>query len=329
MRKTKQSGLVIKMPEAATHPPKPTVDKADNIKAMQTTINTCGQLDYLVEAIQYSIENTAVYTDEYAIKKELLKNSGSIPPQSETLEIVEMSLTKAAIKLCKKVGSTRVAVINEAAPCVPGGGALRGYIRDEAELCRMSTLYMCLTNSMVQEGFYRANRKISKRELGEPRTSSKIVYIPDVVIFNDGKGNCFKNNTHYLVDVISVMAPPPGDVNILKERLKRAYQIAIENGCEAIVIGSFGCGRGGWSPNATADVLSALQDDKELDAITDRMIAASPNEENQAEYVNELMRVFEFDNVCASYLNKHSGNAQVEVNYVKPELNVSKDDILG
>ena len=150
----------------------------------------------------------------------------------------------------------RTAVLNFASATNPGGGVEKGASAQEECLCRVSTLYPCLTDQKMRDSFYTPHRKH-----GNALHNDDIIYTPKVLIIKDDDHNMLA--TPFLVDVISCAAPnlreKPnnaynlGDGNkvqisdnellaLHEKRARKIFASAIANGVEVLILGAFGCG---------------------------------------------------------------------------------------
>lgn len=153
----------------------------------------------------------------------------------------------------------KTAALNFASATNPGGGVLNGSSAQEECLCRVSTLYKCLTYKNVWFPFYKAHRQQQNN-----LHNNDIIYTPDVVVFKNDNCELLPKDEWKKIDVITCAAPNlreknnehcnPGEAknlvkvsndelyNIHLSRAKRILQVAAENRVENIVLGAFGCG---------------------------------------------------------------------------------------
>lgn len=150
----------------------------------------------------------------------------------------------------------RTAVLNFASATNPGGGVEKGASAQEECLCRVSTLYPCLTDQKMRDSFYTPHRKN-----GNALHNDDIIYTPKVFIIKDDDYNMLA--TPFLVDVISCAAPnlrerPSNQYNtgdtikvqisddellaLHEKRARKIFSSAIANGVEILILGAFGCG---------------------------------------------------------------------------------------
>lgn len=150
----------------------------------------------------------------------------------------------------------KVAVLNFANAVTPGGGAVYGDDSQEASLCRCTNLYPCLTKSENFIHFYQYNDSQS------PYYSSRIIYSENITVLKKENGRPL--DRYFPVDVITCAAPNVRDqrANLKKKKLEKLLEDRIRNilmvaelhGVQAIVLGAFGCGSLGNSPEMIAGI---------------------------------------------------------------------------
>jgi uncharacterized protein (TIGR02452 family) len=150
----------------------------------------------------------------------------------------------------------RTAVLNFASATNPGGGVEKGASAQEECLCRVSTLYPCLTDQKMRDSFYTPHRKN-----GNALHNDDIIYTPNVLVIKDDDHNLLSEP--FSVDIISCAAPnlrerPSNQYNIgdtikvqisdnellalHEKRARKIFSSAIANGVEILILGAFGCG---------------------------------------------------------------------------------------
>lgn len=92
--------------------------------------------------------------------------------------------TKRTFEAASGYAGQKVTVHNFASPYKPGGGVLRGAAAQEECLCRCSGLYLCLSASELEKGFYAPHRKV-QNQIG----SADIIYTPAVTVFKTDTAN--------------------------------------------------------------------------------------------------------------------------------------------
>ena len=166
-------------------------------------------------------------------------------------------------------GKRRIAVLNFASATTPGGGVVKGSSAQEECLCRVSTLYDCLTDADMFDKFYQPHRD----ELNALHNDD-IIYTPDVLVLKNDNYQPYDKSDRFKVDVITCAAPNLRDYNVdmfnidkplekpisdeeLKAiHIKRARQIlsvAASKGVDVLILGAFGCGVFRNSPTVVAE----------------------------------------------------------------------------
>ena len=143
----------------------------------------------------------------------------------------------------------RVAILNFADGLVPGGLVDVGANTQEENICRCSNLYASLSTNMSAEKYYIPNA------CTEDVYTDRIIYSRDVTVFKDDI--TYENIKPRKLDVITSPAPSTYlmDSDAQKVYFSRITQIvlsAIENGVQCIVLGAWGCGAFGQSPELVA-----------------------------------------------------------------------------
>ncbi len=160
----------------------------------------------------------------------------------------------------------RTAVLNFASFHTPGGGVVNGSSAQEECLCRVSTLYICLKDKRMAEGFYEPHLRT-----GSPLYNSDVIYTPGVTVFKSDTASpeLLPRDKWYDVDVVTCAAPNLSGISIdparLRElqyrRISRVLEVCALNGDDNVVLGAFGCGVFGNDPHVVADAsLQAVSD---------------------------------------------------------------------
>ena len=199
-------------------------------------------------ATNHSIRNQQFIPEAAAIQL------ADISPQEQPAKII-VSQLRSFEAAAQYIGK-RTAVLNFASATNPGGGVEKGASAQEECLCRVSTLYPCLTDQKMRASFYTPHRKH-----GNALHNDDIIYTPKVLIIKDDDHNMLA--TPFLVDVISCAAPNlrekpnnaynSGDGNkvqisdnellaLHEKRARKIFASAIANGVEVLILGAFGCG---------------------------------------------------------------------------------------
>lgn len=126
-----------------------------------------------------------------------------------------MSSQQAASEYAR--AGRKVCVLNFASSVNPGGGVTRVASAQEECLCRYSTLYFCLNIQNLWNKFYKPHRAPNLRR--EPSN-----------LYNPEGGRAVTGLTE---DKLKTL---------LQSRIRRIFRVAIANGAEVLILGTFGCG---------------------------------------------------------------------------------------
>lgn len=155
------------------------------------------------------------------------------------------------------IGST--CILNFASAKHVGGGFLNGAMAQEEAICRNSTLYASINSQSAKE-YYEYNNN-NRKEL----YSDYAIYSPCVEVFRDANG--------ILLDIpytISVITSPAVNLNIVKNtsseevfnammnRAEYILKIATDNKVDNIILGAWGCGVFGNSPEDISKIFKYL-----------------------------------------------------------------------
>lgn len=186
---------------------------------------------------------------------------------------VRVSLTQdrtfeAARRLVAENPDARCAVLNFASPVNPGGGVKSGSAAQEECLCRCSTLYPCLDQQRLWDGYYLPNRA-ARNSL----SSDACIYTPGVVVVKeDGMPPTpLPREEWFEVDVLTCAAPnlrfvvgglPASEQRqIHLVRARRILSVAASFGAKVLVLGAFGCGAFCNDPRAVASAWHQATDE--------------------------------------------------------------------
>ncbi len=139
----------------------------------------------------------------------------------------------------------KICVLNFASAKNPGGGFLGGASAQEESLARSSNLY---ETQIKDKTMYDFNRNQSSFLY-----SDYMLYSPNVLFWNDDKGNYFEKP--FVVDMITAPAPNKGAMEqhnrkeeiavteeILKARMDKVLAIAAKQKIDTLILGAWGCG---------------------------------------------------------------------------------------
>lgn len=207
------------------------------------------------EDMDLAVKNTKLYTPEAGNK--LLENLKAIEqPHKTKFEGTNETTLKAAKRLIDE-GFENVVALNFASARKPGGGFKNGATAQEESLARSSALY----NSIApQKEMYKFNDK-----LNSGLYSDYMIFSPNVPVFKDDLGNALDESykcsfiTSPAVNATHLKPDEKSKVRtIMKTRIEKILAVALENGCDAIVLGAFGCGVFGNRPVEVAQIFKQV-----------------------------------------------------------------------
>ncbi|MBE6122275.1 MAG: TIGR02452 family protein [Erysipelotrichaceae bacterium] len=175
------------------------------------------------------------------------------------VSVSEERTFECAMRLMKEHPEYHIAVLNFASSVHPGGGVIEGASAQEECLCRCSTLYASLNQPDMMKQYY-----VPNRDAMNPLANDGIIFSPAVTVF--------KSDTEYPeilpeekwihADVLTCAAPnlrscgiQVTDRQLYEIHLQRAEHIlhtAAAKGCDALVLGAFGCGAFANNPETVA-----------------------------------------------------------------------------
>jgi len=177
------------------------------------------------------------------------------PLTSETqIEVTDQTTLEAAQELA--VNGCVPGVLNFASAKNPGGGFLRGTEAQEESLARASALYASLSSEKAQP-YYEAHRDAKSLYY-----SDRMIFSPQVPIFRDDYGYIL--DEPYYVHILTAAAPnrraleEKGKANLVKivdliqSRVRKMLHIFEINHTRTLVLGAWGCGVFGNSPQSVA-----------------------------------------------------------------------------
>lgn len=166
----------------------------------------------------------------------------------------ETSVTTAFAPAALHDARGRAALVDPASFTRPGGGYEDGAFGPEQVLCAESNLYPILCG--LKEAYHDKNRGYQRGQLFTDRA----LYMPDVAFSHAG--------ILRRADVIALPEPNRSRAlenhrserecdRCLEERIETLLRIAAANGCETLICGAFGCGRGGYDPQQVIGLFRA------------------------------------------------------------------------
>lgn len=190
--------------------------------------------------------------------------------ERHNLSFINQTTIDAAIRFCKEDPKNRVGVLNFANAFDIGGGFPNGAIAQEEEIIRCSTWLASLISQEAREGYYGPNRQGR-----EDYISRRVLVSPHVMILRDGQYNILQNQ----YDIVGIAAAAfnwcGSEANILLDKriniadgtktvIRNAIKAAIDQRCNTLILGAFGCGAFGNSPRDIANCFKEVLYDEGL-----------------------------------------------------------------
>ena len=224
------------------------IRKQQLASVFEDTMVQIKQSEEWMSAIDYSIRNQQFIPESATISISDVQKAD----KPANIIVSQLRSFEAAAQYIGK----RTAVLNFASATNPGGGVEKGASAQEECLCRVSTLYPCLTDQKMRDSFYTPHRKN-----GNTLHNDDIIYTPNVLVIKDDDHNLLSEP--FSVDIISCAAPnlrerPSNQYNtgdtikvqisdnellvLHEKRARKIFSSAIANGVEILILGAFGCG---------------------------------------------------------------------------------------
>ncbi|MFR3090670.1 MAG: TIGR02452 family protein [Eggerthella lenta] len=177
-----------------------------------------------------------------------------LPIPEAVFETTETSVTTAFAPAALRDARGKTVVVDPASFTRPGGGYEDGSFGPEQILCSESNLYPILYG--LKSAYHDGNRGCQRGQLFTDRA----LYLPNVAFSHAG--------VIRKADVVALPEPNRARAlenhrserecdQVLAERIETLLHIAASNGCETLVCGAFGCGRGGFD---TQQVIGLFED---------------------------------------------------------------------
>lgn len=152
--------------------------------------------------------------------------------------------------------------LNFASARNPGGGFETGAQAQEEALARSGTLFLSIGGKDARE-MYEANARCRN-----PFYSDYIVYSPEVLFFRDNDNKLLENGKTVAVISIpavnrSICAKPDSEIeDVMRRRIRKLFDIALENGKDDLILGAWGCGVFGNNPETIARLFKKTLNEK-------------------------------------------------------------------
>lgn len=210
----------------------------------------------IADTLRNCVDGTQLYMPDelQEIKERVLLQSQ--PHSLTAFELVNETTLQGSRRIVESGQYKRVAALNFASAKNPGGGFLGGAKAQEESLARSSGLYKSLLRCPAYYSFHRAQTTCLY--------SDRMIYSPQCPVLRLDNGDWL--DTPYLVDFITSPAPNAGAIQsnepentpqilpTLKERSGKLLALAALKGCDALVLGAWGCGVFRNEPEQVASV---------------------------------------------------------------------------
>lgn len=250
------------------------------IKIFENTVWMCENNRRLVDKIKSSMACNRVISEENA--DDILEN---LIYGSETEKEAKIIVSKKrSFEAASAYREKHISVLNFASATNPGGGVTKGASAQEECLCRISTLYKCISASEIKEAFHKKHRYTLKTGKMNSFYNDDCIQTCDVTVFKSdtAKPVLLSEKDWFDVDVISCAAPnlrymSQHDKNwkknvtdkklfdIYKKRINRVLDIASCAKSDVIILGAFGCGAFANPPELVAKAMHAAIDEHKYD----------------------------------------------------------------
>lgn len=254
--------------------------REDMIRIFEDTMLLCDTNEILMNKINYSMNHNRGISDEneYDIFKNLIHGH-------ETGKEAKIIVSKKrSFEAASAYKGKHISVLNFASATNPGGGVTKGASAQEECLCRISTLYKCISASEITEAFHKKHRYALKTGKMNSLYNDDCIQTCDVTVFKSdtAKPALLSEKDWFDVDVISCVAPnlrymSQHDKNwkknvtdkrlfdIYKKRINRVLDIASCAKSDVIILGAFGCGAFANPPELVAKAMHIAIDEHKYD----------------------------------------------------------------
>lgn len=232
----------------------------EDIKAKNRTV-FLDTMDLIDSDIKFrkAVDYSKIHT--YIFKENDYPEYSSSETAFAEISVVNEKTIISAIKNRRKYSDYKIALLNFANPIKPGGAVESGFMGQEEELCRCSTLYKVLNDKSVCGEYYDYHER-NKSNI----STDSLIYSEDIIIVkSDEKEPIRMDSEEYIkVDVITMAAPYCGnedrndkidDATLYELHVKRARHmmaVAAYKGVDVLILGAFGCGAFKNNPTVVA-----------------------------------------------------------------------------
>lgn len=252
--------------------------REDLIKIFENTVWMCDTNQKLMDKIKNSMAYNKVISEKNA--DDILQNL-----THETGKEAEIIVSKKrSFEAASAYRGKHISVLNFASATNPGGGVTKGASAQEECLCRVSTLYKCISASEITEAFHKKHWRALKTGEMDSFYNDDCIQTCNVTVFKSdtAKTVLLPEKDWFDVDVISCAAPnlrrmsqhdkqwkknvtDQELLDIYKKRINRALDIARYAKSEVVILGAFGCGAFANPPELVAKAMHASIDEHKYD----------------------------------------------------------------
>ena len=252
--------------------------REDLIKIFENTVWMCDTNQKLMDKIKNSMAYNKVISEKNA--DDILQNL-----THETGKEAEIIVSKKrSFEAASAYRGKHISVLNFASATNPGGGVTKGASAQEECLCRVSTLYKCISASEITEAFHKKHWLALKTGEMDSFYNDDCIQTCNVTVFKSdtAKTVLLPEKDWFDVDVISCAAPnlrrmsqhdkqwkknvtDQELLDIYKKRINRVLDIARYAKSEVVILGAFGCGAFANPPELVAKAMHASIDEHKYD----------------------------------------------------------------
>ena len=263
--------------------------REDLIKIFENTVWMCDTNQKLMDKIKNSMAYNKVISEKNA--DDILHNL-----THETGKDAEIIVSKKrSFEAASAYRGKHISVLNFASATNPGGGVTKGASAQEECLCRVSTLYKCISASEITEAFHKKHWRALKTGEMDSFYNDDCIQTCNVTVFKSdtAKTVLLPEKDWFDVDVISCAAPnlrrmsqhdkqwkknvtDQELLDIYKKRINRVLDIARYAKSEVVILGAFGCGAFANPPELVAKAMHASIDEHKYDFETIELAVYCP-----------------------------------------------------
>lgn len=263
--------------------------REDLIKIFENTVWMCDTNQKLMDKIKNSMAYNKLISEKNA--DDILQNL-----THETGKEAEIIVSKKrSFEAASAYRGKHISVLNFASATNPGGGVTKGASAQEECLCRVSTLYKCISASEITEAFHKKHWRALKTGEMDSFYNDDCIQTCNVTVFKSdtAKTVLLPEKDWFDVDVISCAAPnlrrmsqhdkqwkknvtDQELLDIYKKRINRVLDIARYAKSEVVILGAFGCGAFANPPELVAKAMHASIDEHKYDFETIELAVYCP-----------------------------------------------------